>query len=826
MAKSEQVLDQKATKISDDFMMVEQIDNLPVVVLPKTVLFPNNTLPLTNLDVLSRDDQKAAKAGKLTLGIVTDLDNQTDSGDARNISAYGTEAIVSGLVKLANGKICVIVKGTRRFAIRSLRATKKGHICDVTIAEDLDAPQTISDLAASTTLKNLIQQILKLHPMIDHDAITTLYAADDAKLLCDIIVQQLSLSLEEKLHILSTFKFVDRLKLVLRALSREIDLLKLSLKIQEDMQGEIHEGVRRNFLKEQLAAIKRELGEDESTELEVDEIARALESANLPEAVRTPVFQELKRARSMHQSSPEYSLSMTYLDWVRMLPWDEPSRPGSTQELQIDLDDARKTLDDDHFGIVDVKQRIIEYLAVIKHRGHSRGEILLLNGPPGVGKTSLGKSIAATLNRPFKRIALGGVKDEAEIRGHRKTYVGAMPGKIIQAIKECGSADCVLLLDEVDKAGSIGTSDICSALLEVLDPEQNGKFVDHYLNFPFDLSRVLFLATSNDASSVPSALRDRMEVIDVHSYSEHEKVEIAKRHMLPKIRRELDIPLRSFSLSRKTIRTITALYTREAGVRNLNRQLQKIGRKIVTSLVSDADSKIEKVDEHSLVRFLGNPKFPEEPLSGRLPAGVAVGLAYTSFGGDVLLIESKTSTLSESQPRLLLTGRLGDVMQESAQTVFSFIRSGWLTFGLSEESYGKTLLHVHVPDGATPKDGPSAGVALACSMLSALTGKAVPATIAMTGEATLRGAVLPVGGIKEKVLAALRHRKKTLILPRQNLVDLNEIDPNLLRRLRIFPVENLWQALGIVKLLSPKQNQVAQMPRPIDPASYTTGLPT
>lgn len=785
------------------FQPLEDIEKLPIITLPKVVLFPGNSLPLTTLEGLSPKDYEAAEKGNLRLGIVTKM-SDGDEEQSSQISAFGTEALVHAIIRLGNGKIGAIVRGTRRFFIRNLYKKDSHYWAQVTIASDLDdkASSKIKP-ATMTTLKNLIQQVLRLNPSINHEAITVLYAADDARLLCDIVVQNLSLSTEEKLVILSTFRFSERLDLVLKALSREVELLKLSNKIQEDIKGEIQEGVKKNFLREQMAAIRRELGEEDNTENELLDLKQELDKKSLPEHVLKTVDSEWKRLRMMHPSSPEYHVCLNYLSWIKDLPWDFSSlKDKDTSDFKtIDMGKAALLLDKEHYGIKDVKERILEHLAVMKHRGFKKGDIILLDGPPGVGKTSLAQSIAKALGRPFKRISLGGVKDEAEIRGHRRTYVGALPGKIIQAIKECKTNRCVLLLDEMDKAGRQGQSDICSALLEVLDPEQNTKFTDHFLGFPYDLSQVLFIGTSNQYKEVPPALLDRMELIRVFSYTEKEKVQIAKKHMIPKIRKNLQLSAKQFSLSEHMIRLIASHYTREAGVRSLDRQLQKIGRKLVKEVVMHPRQKAKEINESSLIHYLGVPKFIDEPQERRLQPGVATGLAYTAFGGDVLYIESQISK-GEGGQRLLITGSLGNVMQESVQTVLSFIKSQSSQIGIPAEAFSGACIHLHVPDGATPKDGPSAGIAIMTSIVSLLKQKPISASIAMTGEVTLRGQVLPVGGIKEKVLAAYRYKKKTVLIPASNILDLSEIDKDVLNAINIYPVRHMLDVLRFVGLCS------------------------
>ena len=571
------------------------------------------------------------------------------------------------------------------------------------------------------------------------------------------------------------------------------------------MQGDLQENIRRNFLYEQIAAIKKELGDPEDEADEIEELHKAIEKLELPDATRKVVDKEIDRLELMTPNAPEYLVSWTYINWIKDLPWS-----AATEEEKLslaDLSQAKKVINSSHYGLDKVKERILEYLAVVKHKGNISGQILLLSGPPGVGKTSLARAIAESLGRPFAKIALGGVKDEAEIRGHRKTYIGAMPGKIIQAIKEAGSNQAVILLDEIDKVGSQtpGLGDLSSALLEVLDPEQNKVFTDHYLAVPFDLSKVIFICTANTTYHIPEPLLDRMDTLNIPGYTPQEKMMIAKEHIIPDLRKELKLSTRQLNLSDSIIKLVINHYTREAGVRQLKREFETLGRKVVSSIVhkkSVANSL--KITRNNLMDQLGPPKFLDEPKDKALMPGVSIGLAYTSVGGDILYIESRKVTSSSGKGRLLLTGSLGKVMQESAQTCLSFILAHAEELGLKQKEIEESDIHLHFPDGATPKDGPSAGNAILSALVSLLKDKPIESTFAMTGEITLRGQVLPVGGIKEKLLAAHRYGKRKIIIPWSNWLDLDDLPKEVTKDLSIYPVKNMMDVLSITKLVKGK----------------------
>lgn len=774
-------------------------DTLPLLVLPKVVLFPENTIPLASLNGLQENDLQSMQQGNVKIGIVTKISSESGkSPNSEQVYRFGTEAVVTGLLKLPNNELGALVKGTRIFEVKKITKQSDSYSGQVEFIKDRPFRRSDKFLAVVKSVKSLVLKLLKLNPSVGQEAIALLYATEDPILLCNIVTPHLSLSTKEKIGILSEFNVPRRLEKLFKHLNKEVELLKLSTKIQDEVKNDVHDNVRKSFLKEQLQAIKREIGELSGEVDELEELKQAVTDLKLPKEARQAVDQELERLQMMPPGSPEYMVSWTYIQWIKDLPWasEENKLPD------LDLKRSSELLDNNHFGLDRVKDRILEYLAVVKHKGSVAGQILLLQGPPGVGKTSLGQSIAEAIERPFVRVSLGGVKDEAEIRGHRRTYIGSLPGKIIHAMKEAKVHNPVILLDEIDKAGSAEMmGDVSSALLELLDPEQNNKFTDHYLSLPYDLSSVLFIATANSLRSISPPLLDRMETIEISGYTDKEKVSIAQDHLIPKIKKKLMLNEQQLNFDPTTLSSIIHQYTREAGVRQLNRQLNKIGRKIVRGIVEKKASHKESISEKDLYEYLGVPKFFDEPRDSKLMPGVSIGLAYTSVGGDILYIESRQLPSFEGRPKLMLTGSLGKVMQESAQTVLSFLLSNAERYGINKDSMEKNAVHIHLPDGATPKDGPSAGVALLCAMTSLYTGKAISNSLAMTGEITLRGQVLPVGGIKEKLLAAHRYNKKDVIIPAKNWLDLEELPEDILQEMNLYPVYYMEEVLNIAKLL-------------------------
>ncbi|MGO0122949.1 endopeptidase La [Desulfothermobacter acidiphilus] len=759
--------------------------SLPLLPLRGILVFPYMVI---HLDVGREKSIRAIDETMLkdrAIFLSAQKDAQNDNPRPDDIYAMGTVAEIKQLLKLPGGTIRVLVEGIAR--ARVSRYLQEEPFFKVEVEQFEEGQER--DSRTEALMRNLLgqfEQYVKLSKRIPPETLVTIVGIEEPGRLADIIASHLSLKIEDKQALLEAVDVGARLEKLCDIVARELEIVELERRINIRVRKQMEKSQKEYYLREQMKAIQRELGEKDERVAEGEDYREKIAQAKLPKEVEERALKEVERLEKMPPMAAEATVVRTYLDWILALPWSKSTRD------RLDIETAARILDEDHYALKEPKERILEYLAIRKLVKHMKGPILCLVGPPGVGKTSLARSIARALERKFVRVSLGGVRDEAEIRGHRRTYVGALPGRIIQGMKQAGSKNPVFLLDEIDKMSSDFRGDPSAALLEVLDPEQNHAFSDHYLEIPFDLSQVLFVTTANYLYNIPRPLLDRMELIQIPGYTEEEKLEIARRHLIAKQLKEHGLNAEQLSFSDNALRKIIREYTREAGVRNLERQLAAVCRKVARSIVSGKDSRV-RVTAKSLERFLGVPKFRPSQAESEDEVGVAMGLAWTENGGEVLAIE--VSLLPGGKGKLILTGKLGEVMRESAQASFSYVRSRSEELGISENFHDKYDVHIHVPEGATPKDGPSAGITMATALASALTGRKVRHDVAMTGEITLRGRVLPVGGIKEKVLAAHRVGVRTVILPEGNRRDLEEIPAPVKSKLRLVLVRHMDEVL-------------------------------
>ena len=778
----------------DDLISIIEDDNtdaeipgiLPLMPVRDVVVFPDMVLPL----FVGREksvravEEAVAKDGYLFLA--TQKDPMIENPNTDEIFSTGTVSRVLRMLKLPDGNVKVLVQGFAKAKI--VQYTRKRSLYRVKLEILQEPPIDEINLETEALMRNVrehCEKILILHGEMAGDIIPILQSVEDPGKLADLVASNLRLKIEDSIQLLEIIAPLDRLKKVNDLLSREVQLSTMQAKIQSEVKDEISKSQRDYFLREQVRAIYRELGEQDDSIQELDEYRKKIKQARMPKEADQEAANQLKRLEKMHPDSAESTVVRSYLDWLLDMPWSRSSKDV------IDVKRAKKILDKDHYGLDQVKNRILEYLSVRKLNPKMKGPILCFVGPPGVGKTSLGQSIARAMKRKFIRISLGGIRDEAEIRGHRRTYIGALPGRILQGVKQCGTNNPVFMMDEIDKLGSDFRGDPSSALLEALDPEQNSEFSDHFLNVPFNLSKVMFILTANTTDTIPSALLDRMEVINLSGYTEEEKMTIAFWHLIPRQIKENGLKPQTLSVSEGALRQIISEYTSESGLRNLEREISNICRKAARK-IAEGRNKTYKITKGNLHKYLGVAKYIPEMDQEKSQVGLATGLAWTQVGGEVLYVEA---SLIGGKGELIVTGQLGEVMQESARAAVTYTKANLRSLGIKKKDFDNLDIHIHVPAGAIPKDGPSAGIAMATALISALTDRRIRNDVAMTGEVTLRGRVLPIGGLKEKSLGALRAGIKKVIFPEKNKKDLIEILPNVKRKIKFIPVQNMEQVL-------------------------------
>ncbi|RJP80307.1 MAG: endopeptidase La [Candidatus Zixiibacteriota bacterium] len=762
---------------------------LPVLSLSELVVFPGIVVPMAVTDEAMIRLVHDTLAGNKMIGCFTlkvPAPGTNAGNGERGIFKAGACCQIMKMFRVPDGSVRLLVRGMARIQLLEIMRERPYPLARV---EEMprDRRRSLRLEAATRAVADDFRRLIDLAPNLSEELKVAMYNVTDPEVLTDLIAANLNLEIEKKQEILETFDLEERMRKVSALVSRELKLQELTRKIQDRVEDELDKSQKEYYLREQIKAIRKELGEEDEVSLEIRELEAKILRTALPPKARETAQKELGRLAKMSPAAAEYTVSRSYLDWILTLPW----MVSSAEE--IDVAGARAVLDEDHYGLDDVKERILEYLAVRKLRQDVRGPILCLAGPPGVGKTSLGRSIARALGRPFVRVSLGGIRDEAEIRGHRRTYIGALPGRIIQKIRAAEANNPVFMLDEIDKLGSDFRGDPASALLEVLDPEQNNAFSDHYLELDFDLSKVLFITTANQVYQIPHPLRDRMEIISLAGYITPEKVAIAEKHLLPKLIADHGLPEDQVRFCGRALENVIVEYTREAGLRGLERSLAAICRKAAMRLTQGEADPV-KVTEKNYPDFLGVPKYQADAVCRKPTVGLAWGLAWTPVGGEVLAIET---SWMPGREHMHLTGHLGEVMKESADIALSYLRTNAARWGLSADFMVKKEIHVHVPEGATPKDGPSAGVTMAAALASLFTGRPVRGDLAMTGELTLQGRILPVGGIREKLVAARRARLKNVLLPKANQKDLEEVPQHLKEQIQFHFVDNVDEAIRI-----------------------------
>jgi ATP-dependent Lon protease len=776
---------EKGFEVDEDITAIDIPPVLAVLPLRGLVIFPGQIHPFLvsrSASLMLIEDLPGPKS---VIALTTQKNPEEENPQPDGLFSRGTAVRILKMLKYPDHSVRVLVQGLARIELLEYVQREPYFTATVGRLDDEVVASPERD-ALQAHVASQFSKFVSLVPYLPDELQVMAMNIHEPGRLADLVASYMKIAIEEEQDLLSTLDVKSRLEKLSSILNREIELLELGHKIQGQVQSELTKNQREFYLRQQLKAIQKELGEGDPRSAEIDDLQQKVEAADMPEAARKAADKELERLRMIPPESAEHTVVRTYLDWLVSMPW------SVSTEDNLDIVHARGILDEDHYDLEKIKERILEFLAVRKLKKTTKGPILCFVGPPGTGKTSLGRSIARAMGRKFQRLSLGGIHDEAEIRGHRRTYIGSLPGRIIQGLRNAGSNNPLFILDEVDKLGTDFRGDPASALLEVLDPEQNNTFVDHYLDVPVDLSNVLFLTTANMLDTIPHALRDRMEVLELPGYTDEEKIQIAQRHLVRKQLNENGLGDYKIEFAPDTLMEIIRSYTREAGLRNLEREIGRVCRKIARAL-TEGEAVPERVDITSLSRYLGPPKFFSDVAERTQELGVATGMVWTPNGGDILFIES---TRMAGQKGLTLTGSLGDVMKESAQAAMSYIRSRAERLGIAPDFFDKTDIHIHVPAGGIPKDGPSGGVTIACSLASLLTGHPVRPDVAMTGEITLRGKVLPVGGIKEKVLAARRAGIHTVILPRRNERDLEDIAPELRQELEFLFVDTVDEVIA------------------------------
>jgi ATP-dependent Lon protease len=770
----------------DDSSAIEIPDEIALLPLRNTVLFPGVVLPITvGRDKSINAVNDAYKTDKL-IGVVAQKDSSVEDPTVKDLENVGTVAKIVKQIKMPDGGTTIIIQGKSRFTIEAITSETPYFRAKINKLEEEESPKDGDFDAYVATIKDLATEIIQLSPNIPTEASIILKNIENPSFLIHFVSSNLNTDIKEKQKLLEINNLRERADILMQLLQKELQFAELKNKVTNKTRTELDKQQREYFLQQQLKSIKDELGGDTNTQ-EIKEMQKKADTKKWPASAKEAFKKGIEKLERMHPSTPDYSVVYNHVDLMLDLPWDDVTKDS------YDLKKAKKTLDTDHFGMNKIKERILEYLAVLKLKGDMKSPILCFVGPPGIGKTSLGRSIANAIGRKYVRLSLGGMHDESEIRGHRKTYIGAMPGRILQSLRKVKSSNPVMILDEIDKVGNDHRGDPSSALLEVLDPEQNNTFYDNYLELEYDLSKVLFIATANNLQNIQPALRDRLEIIDLSGYAVEEKVEIAKRHLVPRQRELHGLKDAAFKISDKVLERLIQDYTRESGVRELDRQLASVMRYQAKQLAMENKLKAN-IGADDIEKILGKPRYSNELYKTANIAGVTVGLAWTYVGGDILFIEA---SLSDGKGELKLTGNLGNVMKESASTALTYLLSNTNKFPIDKKLIEKKNIHIHVPEGAVPKDGPSAGITMMTAIASALTNKKVKPFLAMTGEITLRGQVLPVGGIKEKVLAAKRAGLKEIILCWQNEKDVQEIESDFIKGMKFHYVKTMLQVLEI-----------------------------